>query len=158
MILNYYKEKNIYKDRYVSITKSLEYYFKNHKDLNLIKEVDIYNLMDDYNTYRKKNNLPLDINDDYKDYLEEVNVKIESLEYFSDDNYTSKYDSISDISNENEILINETESNHDSNNHNDDSHGDKKNKQKDIYILKKFLIIQIIIILKKEILKIKINI
>ena len=43
-----------YNERYIDITKSLEYYFKNKKDLKLIQEEDIYYIMEEYNKYRKK--------------------------------------------------------------------------------------------------------
>ena len=53
-LLNYFKEKTNYNERYIDITKSLEYYFKNKKDLKLIQEEDIYYIMEEYNKYRKK--------------------------------------------------------------------------------------------------------
>ena len=53
-LLNYFKEKTNYNERYIDITKSLEYYFKNKKYLKLIQEEDIYYIMEEYNKYRKK--------------------------------------------------------------------------------------------------------
>ena len=55
-LLNYFKNKNVYKEKYISLTRAMGYYAKNTKKYKLITDSDIENIINDYLKFRKKIN------------------------------------------------------------------------------------------------------
>ena len=73
----------------------------------------------------------MDVKDEYKDFIEEVNDKLKSPIYFYEEEFTDNYDSLSYISKQNERLQLEMELITDNNNSDEDKSRYKKKDRKD---------------------------
>jgi len=126
-ILEHYKNPNIYKPRYISITRALAYYCKNNMNLNLIKFKDIDKIKLEYKNYLIKNkNLNKTLSEEKSeyssDYSDIMDIKNDNI-YDNDilDSDYNNYNSSSLEDNNNYNIKNE-------NNSNSNSEDEKNNK------------------------------
>ena len=59
-LIKFFDNKRTYEERYLSITRSLDYYVKKSKDIKLITNADLITIKEEYLKFRIKNKLPLD--------------------------------------------------------------------------------------------------
>ena len=57
-LIHFFDNKNKYEERYVSITRSLDYYVKKSKNIKLITNEDLTTIKEEYDKFRSKNKLP----------------------------------------------------------------------------------------------------
>ena len=75
-LIDYYKTKEEYKDKYLCITRALDYYSKTSKNYNILNKQNYNNILATCINYRKNNNLPLDNKLEYNNLLFDSNFKL----------------------------------------------------------------------------------
>ena len=108
-IIKIYEQNATYKEKNISLTRSLEHYVKINDKFELIKVKEIKNILNLYKDYLKENNLPID---------EEINDNFES-DY--DKKKPSDYSDSESDSNESELNIENNISDNDNSNGSDDN-------------------------------------
>lgn len=97
------KKRNNYKEKYISITRALDYFAKNKFKNELIKNEDLDVIIKDYILYRKRNKFPLDnnIKINTKYFMNQDDYKLKNKIIFSDNDLSESNDILSDIESNN---------------------------------------------------------
>ena len=122
-LMDLFKTKDVYEDKYCSITRALAYYAHKNDNTDLITNQDLKNILKDYINYRKKNNLPLD---NKLENNKEYDIIYKEKKLFSDNDLSDNYVNLSDLNNDSDNSIeislktkhNYTDSSDHDNNHN----------------------------------------